>query len=160
MTPSVVQIVSGIVQSIYFLKSFDSPQEVITPSFYYGTKAYQNLKGDDQVFPAVFLDSPIKYTFEVQQSGYIRFLPTLELFFIDKTTLDPSEEELNTVEANMLSLVKSFLIAVQNHSMARLSFDYPYPVSGYGFSSIFDVNVAGIAITLSLELVDDNSFCE
>lgn len=154
MSQSIKHIIGDIVTG---LQSSDSPP--VTLRFYFGDKAYQNVKADEEVFPAVYLDNPVKMTFEVQQSGYIKQLYTMDLFFIDKTDYDASEEEIEAVLIQMRQFVKKFLISAETNVLIRLTDDFPYRAEGYEFQNIFDVNVSGLALNLTVELLDDESFC-
>lgn len=142
----IAQIVSNIVIG-------DSPEAV--PAFFYGTDAEKNLEGDGGTFPAIFLDTPVSSEFELLQSGYVQETNPVVLFFCDKIKFDatPAQQELLIREQKQI--VKKFIALAQNHEAIREI----GVATGEEVFNVFDVNVSGILLKVSITIFNDDSIC-
>lgn len=62
-------------------------------SFLHANKDWQNLASDEQIFPAVYLDMPLKYNPKELQGGAIEKEWNLSVMFFYKSFLDNSPAE-------------------------------------------------------------------
>lgn len=126
-----------------------------TPSFYYGIKGWQNLEADDGVFPAIYLDEPIKSYDDIKQSGYIEESYPLKLLFIDKSELDWSPRQHQVIITAMRALRREFLNKLQQSDTIRHVADSQTT----DVMNLFDVNVSGVLLEVTIFLYNTESSC-
>lgn len=142
---SLTEIINDVV------KATDAELEFVS-----GDKAYQNLSSDNvESYPAVFMDTPIKFLVEYTKSGYVRLKYNLIILFVDKTDLNASEDDKGEVVLAMTNTMLDF-IAQCDKNADILNF---YPTEGYEVIDVFDANLSGVVLLIDVVPKFDRAIC-
>lgn len=131
-------------------------------TFIFGLTGWQNLSADETTtFPVVFLDSPITSSDEFKQGGYVHVNYNLRMMFAQKSELDWSQVQQDTVIDQMRLLARTFVLSLK----AKKGTDNAHwfrnieGVRRTDFQNLFDVNVSGCILELTLEPFDESGVC-
>jgi len=124
--------------------------------FYHGRSDFQNLVADEGIFPAIYLDQPIDTNYNLSQSGYTSASYPLSLLFLYKSELDltPEQHDTNCIQPAETQ-IRSFLNRCQNHA----SIDLIDSITGTEVINLFDVNVSGKILNVTIQINNEFSVC-
>lgn len=120
-------------------------------SFTFGHSAsdWQNLDSDEKVFPAVFLDFPVRGTPDILPSGAIRETYSCVALFLYKTHLADTPEEVQTEIAKAHNARQEFILKCLADPDTFKDFT---PGQWYEVEHIFDRDVSGVIQPFTTEL--------
>lgn len=126
-------------------------------SFYHGRDDFQNLNADEESLPALYLDTPLRNSYAIAQSGYISDTFDVSLVFMYKSELDWTPEQHDT---NCIQLaeekIREFLVYCQdNDNIEEIT-----NINGLEFINLFDTNVSGKILNLTIKLYNTYSVCK
>jgi hypothetical protein len=128
------------------------------PQLLYGQKSFQNKILDEQSFvdSVLFLDSPIQANVLMSQSGLIEREYPIRVYFMFKSQPDwsPLEHDQNCIQHARL-LVNQFITRLQENENVQTVRN----ASEIEFINLFDVNVSGIVLSLTVKLNYTNTLC-
>ena len=127
------------------------------PAFYHAEQFEQNLN-DDATFPMVYLEHPIKgkdLTPNNSPALAHSIEYTLNIFFLDKTNLDDTILDRQTIIDAMLALKRQFVVRLCNHSAVKTL----GVVEHTEVYNVLDLNLDGVWTTLTVTLYDKDAVC-
>ena len=124
--------------------------------FYHGTTQFQNLIADEQTLPAIYLDQPITANYNLSQSGYTSATYPINVLFLFKSELDWTPEQHDT---NCIQLAETKIREFINRCEANPAFDSVSNISSTEFINLFDCNVSGKTLSLTLQVNNQYSVC-
>ena len=124
--------------------------------FYHGTTQFQNLIADEQTLPAIYLDQPITANYNLSQSGYTSATYPINVLFLFKSELDWTPEQHDT---NCIQLAEAKIREFINRCEANPAFDLITNISSTEFINLFDCNVSGKTLSLTLQVNNQYSVC-
>jgi len=128
------------------------------PSLMYGQKSFQNKVLDEQSFvdSAMFLDSPIQANLLMAQSGLIEREYPIRVYFMFKSQPDwtPLQHDQKCIQPARL-LVNQFITRLQENTNVQSVRN----ASEVEFINLFDVNVSGIVLSITVKLNYTNTLC-
>ena len=131
---------------------------VSIPAMMYGQKSFQNKVLDEQSFEnsLMFLDGPIQSNVIMSQSGLIEREYPIRMYFMFKSQPDwsPLEHDQNCIQPARL-LVNQFITRLQENE----NVDSVRSASEVEFINLFDVNVSGIVLSITVKLNYTNTLC-
>lgn len=138
-------------------------QEIITAtqwpdmvSFFGGVKSEHNLMQDNRKFPAVLLIEPVTTSDEMKLYGVIEVTYDLMLLFCAKSELDwPQEEHDKNCIVPMRQLSRKFLLAASNNKKIKAMKN----ARRTNFINLFDVQMSGVVLTMSITPQNDEDLC-
>lgn len=133
-----------------------------TNTFIFGLTGWQNLQADEAAtFPVVFLDSPITSEDDFKQGGYVQVNYKLNLMFAYKTSLDDTQPQQDAAITNARLLAREFVLRLKaaKDSTGTHLFRNITGTRRTDFQNMFDVNVSGCILELTLEPIDESSVC-
>lgn len=124
--------------------------------FYHGSSDFQNLIADEQILPALYLDQPITNNYNLSESGYVSATYPVKLMFLYKSELDwtPSQHDVNCMQPADIK-IREFINRCQSNSSIDLISD----ISGYEFINLFDCNVSGKGLDITIQMNNNSSIC-
>jgi hypothetical protein len=127
-----------------------------TFTFLHGDKDWQNIEADEQVFPATYLDMPIRYKTVTSKTGYKEKTYFLTALFLYKSELD--DEPLRKYEIFELAeeAQRNFEILIDNDTDNIKSWTVG---ECYQVENLFNCNVSGVVMPFSVTLVNTDSVC-
>lgn len=131
-------------------------------TFIFGLTGWQNLEADESAtFPIVFLDSPITSEDDFKQGGYVEVNYKLNLMFAYKTDLADTQPQQDVAITNARLLAREFVLRIKaaKDSTGTHLFRNVKNTRRTDFQNMFDVNVSGCILELSLEPIDESSVC-
>lgn len=147
---TIVTFVKSIVDTLVY----KSTPVLVYPSFYHGEMAFQNMEADNDVFPAAYLDEPIRS--KEFPPSYVQSEYSISLFFANKGECDWNTDKMQLIIEDMLILGRKFLLRLEKDDNVRtvknVSF-YHVPVGA------FDTPVSGCILKLDLMLINNLSNC-
>lgn len=149
-----MNLISIIETIVLAIETAESP--VRTFRFYAGDKAAQNLEADDEVFPAVYLDTPLRCNMSLKQSGYIEKSYPINIFFFDKSdSEDDTEARHNEIIEEMALAAEQFIQRLSKSADIR----YIENLEGEGIKQVFDSNLSGYRLAILITPFDQKSIC-
>lgn len=128
------------------------------PALLYGQKSFQNKVLDEQSFvdSLMFLDGPIQSNVLMAQSGLIEREYPIRMYFMFKSQPDwtPLQHDQNCIQPARL-LVNQFITRMQENENVQSV----RSASEIEFINLFDVNVSGIVLSLTVKLNYTNTLC-
>jgi hypothetical protein len=124
--------------------------------FYHGSAQFQNLIADEQTLPAIYLDQPITANYNLSQSGYTSATYPINVLFLFKSELDWTPEQHDT---NCIQLAEAKIREFINRCEANPAFDLITNISSTEFINLFDCNVSGKTLSLTLQVNNQYSVC-
>lgn len=128
------------------------------PAMQYGQRSFQNKVLDDQDFKKslMFLDGPIQSNVLLSQSGLIEREYPIRMYFMFKSQPDwsPLQHDQNCIQPARL-LVNQFITRMQENQNVQSV----RSASEIEFHNLFDVNVSGIVLSLTVKLNYTNTLC-
>jgi hypothetical protein len=124
------------------------------PNFFHGEQAFQNMQADNDVFPVVYLDEPIRskeFPPHFVESEY-----SLSILFADKTEFDWNTDKMQVVFEEMTTLARKFLLRLNKESDVRAFKNINITQLPVG---AFDTPIAGCILKLDLTLINNLSNC-
>lgn len=124
--------------------------------FYFGRDDFQNLIADEQTLPAIYLDQPITNDYNLNQSGYMSATYPIKLLFLYKSELDytPTQHDTNCIQPAE-SKIREFINRIQlNDSVDSVS-----NLKAYEFINLFDCNVSGKGLDITIQINNTYSTC-
>jgi len=124
--------------------------------FYHGTTQFQNLIADEQTLPAIYLDQPITANYNLSQSGYTSATYPINVLFLFKSELDwtPEQHDTNCIQLAELK-IREFINRCELHS----GIDLITNISSTEFINLFDCNVSGKTLSITIQLNNTYSTC-
>lgn len=124
--------------------------------FYHGNTQFQNLIADEQTLPALYLDQPITNDYNLSESGYVSATYPIKLMFIYKSELDwtTTQHDVNCIQPAETK-IREFISRCQVNSLV----DEISSISGYEFINVFDCNVSGKGLDITLQVNNTDSTC-
>jgi len=124
--------------------------------FYHGTAQFQNLIADEQTLPAIYLDQPITANYNLSQSGYTSATYPINVLFLFKSELDwtPEQHDTNCIQLAELK-IREFINRCELHS----GIDLITSISSTEFINLFDCNVSGKTLSITIQLNNTYSTC-
>ena len=124
--------------------------------FYHGNAQFQNLIADEQTYPAIYLDQPITNTYKLGQSGYMAASYPIKLIFLFKSELDwtTTQHDVNCIQPAETK-IRDFV----NRLEANGSIDLIEGLSAYEFINLFDANVSGKGLEVTIQLNNEYVAC-
>jgi hypothetical protein len=151
----IVDLIKSIVQS---LPVTDSP--ISYPNFIHGEKDYQNLLAEGVNFDlqdvTVFLDQPISSNDDIKKSGYIEETYPLSMAFLKRSELDFTPDQHQVLIDQMRVLRKRFLNRLTSNSNVKSVSS----VQTTDAINVFDVNLSGIVMKLTVVTFNNDSSCQ
>jgi hypothetical protein len=148
----IVQIVKDIAEA---LPVTESPNTFAT--FKHGEKEFQNYVADELEGVLIFLDEPITSNDQVKQSGYIEEEYPISMIFGDKTELDWTPEQHQEAILRMRSLSKRFINRLVGSPLIRV---VRPTVARIDFKNLFDVNISGVILRITVVPLNEDSACQ
>ena len=127
-----------------------------TYTFLHAESDFQNLIGDEQILPCVFLDMPMKFKPVVTSTGAFQRTYICTALFLFKSQLDDSASQKESVYLLAENAQREFQLLLDNKT------DY---VKGLvvgecmQVQNLFDTNMSGIMMPFSLQLINEDSVC-
>jgi len=124
--------------------------------FYHGNTQFQNLIADEQSLPAVYLDQPITNNYNLSESGYVSATYPIKLIFLYKSELDwtTTQHDTNCIQPAEIE-IREFISRCQLND----SIDSIDSMTAYEFINIFDCNVSGKGLDITIQLNNTDSTC-
>ena len=116
-------------------------------SFLHSERDWQNLQADEKVFPAVFLDMPVKSTPKILAGGAFERNYNIVILFLYKSELDDDEAQRYASLRLAEEAQRELLIRLDNDNDNIKSFTIG---ESYQVQNLFDVNLDGIIQPLNL----------
>lgn len=124
------------------------------PTFYHGEQFEQNTQ-DDATLPIVYLEHPLKANDKLLPQGQQEPTYTLNVFFLDRSSLDMTIAQRQVIVDGMHALKRKFIVKLMNDARVK-SINSITHVEVY---NVLDINLDGLWCTLSLTLYDNASVC-
>lgn len=121
--------------------------------FYHGEAAFQNIRADEDVFPVMYLDDPIKS--EETGASYVISKYPVRIMFADKTTMDWDTTKHQIVIDAMRTQCRKFLLTMQKDDLVQ-GLD---TATITDFINLFDANLSGCILELRISLFNNLSNC-
>jgi hypothetical protein len=112
-----------------------------TFSFLHSERDWQNLRADEKVFPAVFLDMPVKSTPKILGGGAFERSYNVVVLFLYKSNLDDNEDQRYLSLKKAEAAQREFLLLLDNDDDNVKSFN---ALESFQVMNIFDANLDGI----------------
>lgn len=147
----IVGIIRDIVEA---LPVNESP--LIYPAFMHGERDIQNAIADEvESEVMVFLDEPITSNDIIKQGGYIEEQYPITMLFAKRSELDYTPEQHQELIIEMRYLSKRFLNRItSNQGIRSVS-----SVSRVDIKNIFDVNLTGVVLRITVVPFNSDSAC-
>ena len=116
-------------------------------SFLHSERDWQNIQADEKVFPAVFLDMPVKSTPVILSGGAFQRSYNVVILFLYKSELDDDEVQRYASLRKAEEAQREFLIRLDNDDDNVKKFT---PGESYQVQNLFDVNLDGIVQPLNI----------
>lgn len=138
---------------ISIIKSIASDMGI---AFYFGRDDFQNLIADEQTLPAIYLDQPITNDYNLNQSGYMSATYPVKLLFLYKSELDytPTQHDTNCIQPAEAK-IREFI----NRAELVASIDSLTSIKSYEFINLFDCNVSGKGLDVTIQVNNSYSTC-
>jgi hypothetical protein len=150
----IVSLIRGIIEELPVEEDGS-----VYPIFLHGEKEIQNAISDEIDLEAkeaaVYLDEPIRSNDNITKGGYIEETYPIEMLFVKKSQLDWTPEQHQVVILEMRDLRRRFLNRLASNSNVR-------SVSGVttiDIKNIFNVNLSGVILRLTVVPFNSNSAC-
>lgn len=141
--------IKSIVQEISVASNPDA-------TFRYGWKSFQNLKADKEtVFPLHYLDTPIRSTIALKQSGLLERAYPITIFFGAKSKLDNTPEQHDIIIQLMYAESTKFIQEAQKNKKLHFVRD----ARETEVINIFDLNLSGIILEVLFIPFPNDNFC-
>ena len=150
---TIVQIIKALVLSMFPIGA--SPGR--TFSFLDGSKEFINLAIDEISFPVVCFPDPKRSNGFRSQGGYIAHSYPIVLIFADKSELDWTPDQHQEVVAVMRKSCDEFVARLEGDTANIRSVAKNLVVDE--FINLFDVNMTGVMLTITVEAVNVNNIC-
>lgn len=127
-----------------------------TYTFLHAESDFQNLIGDEQILPCVYLDMPMKYKPVVTTTGAYQRNYICTALFLFKSELDDSASQKEAVYLLAENAQREFQLILDNKS------DYVKNLvvgECVQVQNLFDTNVSGIMMPFSLQMINEDSVC-
>jgi len=124
-------------------------------SFEYGDKGFQNLMSDEELFPAVYLLTPLTSDDEITSSGAIFEKYPIVLIFMYKSEMDftPRQHEVliqkSRIAKNQFLSSLTRDTRIKKHEVAKT----------LEFENEFDVNTSGVSFSIFITPQQQQSVC-
>jgi hypothetical protein len=148
----IVQIVKDIAEA---LPVTESPNTFAT--FKHGEKDFQNYVADELQGVIIFLDEPITSNDQVKKSGYIEEEYPISMIFGDKTELDWTPEQHQETIIRMRALAKRFINRLVGSPLIR---NVRPSITRVDFVNLFDVNISGVILRITVVPLNEDSACQ
>jgi hypothetical protein len=148
----IVQIVKDIAEA---LPVTESPNTFAT--FKHGEKDFQNYVADELQGVIIFLDEPITSNDQVKKSGYIEEEYPISMIFGDKTELDWTPEQHQETIIRMRALAKRFINRLVG---SPLIMNVRPSITRVDFVNLFDVNISGVILRITVVPLNEDSACQ
>lgn len=127
-------------------------------TFLHSEKDWQNLQSDEQLFPAVFLDMPVKVTPTILNGGGYQERYVCVLTFLYKSNLDDNPDQQYTTLKLCNSAMRNFILLVEDDPD---NFEVDKNVFGEAFQmlNMFDRNMDGIVLQFTCVPRDRPDVC-
>ena len=125
-------------------------------SFLHAERDWQNLEADEDVFPAVYLDMPIRYKTVTSKTGYKEKTYFLTALFLYKSELDDTPLQKYEIFELAEEAQRNFEILIDNDTDNIKSWTVG---ECYQIENLFDCNVSGVVMPFSVTLVNNDSVC-
>ena len=127
------------------------------PEFYHGTSQWQNLDADKAELSngIVYLDEPLRSRDDVKQGGYMEETYPLSLLFLKKSELKWTPAEHQVVIAEMRTLRREFINALQSHASIRRIGD---PITT-DVTNVLDANLSGVFVEIDVTPFNTEAAC-
>lgn len=150
-------MIVGIIQDIVEALPLSTSPETY-PTFKHGEKEFQNYVADEIDGTVVFLDEPITSNDTITQGGYIEESYPITLLFAKKSELDDTPEQHQVYILEMRALAKRFLNRITNKTIAP-GVRSVSNVTRTDIKNIFDVNLSGVILRLTVVTVNSDDAC-
>jgi hypothetical protein len=147
----IVQIVKDIAEA---LPVTESPNTFAT--FKHGEKEFQNYIADELEGVLIFLDEPITSNDSIKKGGYIEEEYPISMIFADKTELDWTPEQHQEVILEMRALAKRFINRLVSSQLIRRVNPV---VTRVDFKNLFNSNISGVILRITIVPFNDDSAC-
>ncbi len=125
--------------------------------FYHGPKDYQNVQDQktDVVFPVCYLSMPVRAKGTKTKQGFSEPEFNLEILFADKTQFEWDTDQIMDVIRPMDDISHKFVNQLLHHEGIKdvLAYDTLEVIN------IFDVNLSGIIMNVTVKPVDLRANC-
>lgn len=128
-----------------------------TFTFLHGETEWQNLRADEFVFPAVFLDMPVKYKPVIVSSGAWKAQFVLVALFLYKSELDNNEGQRYDSLKKAMEAQRQFQLLIEQDSD---TFEGLTVGECYQVQNIFDANLDGVVMPFAVTLRNTNTVCQ
>lgn len=126
----------------------------IAPTFIHGWKGWQNLVADEITNEVVFLDEPVQSN-DSFSGNYLEESYVISLVFLSKNELDDSPEQiLPIVDSQRIQRNKFIYLLKKNEKVRNIA-----SIRTTDLFNVFDVNLSGVKLDLTVTLFNDNSIC-
>lgn len=127
-----------------------------TFSFLHSESEWQNLASDEGVFPAVYLDMPVKFTPEINKVGNIENAFNCNVLFLYKSNLDDNEVQRYESLTKAMNAQRQFQLMLDRNTdfVKTLSVGECFQVQ-----NLFDANLDAVAMPFRMTLHNTQSVC-
>ncbi len=134
-----------IIQELIKSKVLQMDANSDTFTFQHSEKDWQNLEADEKLYPAVFLDMPVKVTPIITRGGGIEERYQCVLTFLYKSNLDSDPDDQYATLKKCHAAMNQFVLMVEDDTE---NFDTTKNTFGQAFQAInlFDVNLDAIVL--------------
>ena len=126
-------------------------------SFLHAERDWQNLEADEDVFPAVYLDMPVKFTPVMTSSGHIDNTFNCTALFLYKSELDQTPGQKYSTLTKAMNAQRQFQILLSNDTdnVKALTVGECFQVQ-----NLFDANLDGVVMPFNVIVHNVDSVCE
>jgi hypothetical protein len=149
-------IVALIKQIAEGLPVSESPN--VYPTFIHGEREIQIYLADEILGVTISLDEPIISNDIIKQGGYIEEEYPIIMMFTDKTELDYTPEQHQTVILQMRALSKRFLNRLLSSTYGENVREVKL-VSRTDIKNVFDTNKSGVILRLTVVPFNSDTAC-
>jgi len=125
-------------------------------SFLHSESEWQNLASDEGVFPAVYLDMPVKFTPEINKVGNIENVFNCSVLFLYKSNLDDNEVQRYESVTKAMAAQRQFQLKLDRYTefVKTLTVGECYQVQ-----NLFDANLDAVVMPFRMTLHNVQSVC-
>jgi len=126
-------------------------------SFLHAERDWQNLEADEDVFPGVYLDMPVKFTPVMLPSGHIDNTFNCTALFLYKSELDQTPGQKYSTLAKAMNARRQFQILLSNDTdnVKSLTVGECFQVQ-----NLFDANLDGVVMPFTVVVHNVDAVCE
>jgi hypothetical protein len=123
--------------------------------FGYGTEKELNALHDDTQYPAIFLVGEIFSNDDLKQSSYVEENYQIKMLFLDKSELENTIEQQESIIQSMRALRQLFLNSLQSNPNIR----FIKNIKTTNIHNLWDTNVSGVWLEFQLTPFNDAKSC-